>query len=88
MTDLATSPAELHAALIAKYRSGGADLSVVHQELIFALVRLFAELRKAPASDIPRLMDAISRAEAMLPAQQPGFAPLRDRLGGGSAHVA
>jgi hypothetical protein len=63
----AQSALELQDALVAKY--GGADaLSVVHVELIVALVKLFAELRRAQAPDIPRLIDAIAHVEQMLPA--------------------
>jgi len=82
MTDLAlaSTPQELHDALVAKYGSGGVTLSVVHMELIFALVRLFAELRKAPVSDVPKLIAAIAQTEEMLPTPKAGHVPLRDRL--------
>ena len=90
MTDLAlaSTAEQLHDALVAKYSSGGAALSVVHMELIYSLVRLFAELRKAPVGDVPKLIAAIAQTESMLPAPKAGHVPLRDRLGVANANVA
>jgi hypothetical protein len=70
---IVANPRELHAALVERH-GGRAALSPVDMELIWSLTKVFVGLRNAPAGDVPKLIESVSRIEAMLPS--PGKASL------------